>query len=330
MPNIITHKIFAEEVLHRLTKKDIATIIEKHPQIYYIGSNGPDFLFFSHMKPLEALKNHTLNHLGSKMHAGHINDFYKVAIESVQQQTNAEVKENMIAYLFGHLCHWALDKTAHPYIFYRTGTCKGVSAGYHHRFESMMDTMMLDKFKGVSIKDYRCSEICEFDEDMLKAIARIYVPCAKKVYHVDVKVHDLRETLISWHDVQDLLYDPNNVKYTILKGVEAVLHQPWKISGNVVKAKIDPRYDVLNEQHSEWHHPCDDSIVSHASFMDLFNEAIDIAIEVLEKTYGCIEYGAPISTVLDVLKDQAYDTGMDGEREIKYYDIIYEKDADND
>ena len=45
----------------------------------------------------------------------------------------------------------------------------------------------------------------EVDEDMLKAIARIYVPCAKAVYGVDVKVHELRETLESWHDVQKLL-----------------------------------------------------------------------------------------------------------------------------
>ena len=326
MPNIITHKIFAEEVLKKLSKKDIATIIEKHPQIYYIGSNGPDFLFFSHVKPWEVMKKHTLNHLGSKMHAGHVNAFYKVAIENIMIQTDEAVKENMIAYLFGHLCHWALDKTAHPYIFYRTGTCKGVSAGYHHRFESMMDTMMLDKFKGVSIKDYPCYEICEYDEDILKAIARIYVPCAKKVFHTDVKVHDLRETLNSWYDVQKMLYDPNNIKYPILKGVEAVAHQPWKISGNVVKAKIDPRYDVLNEEHTLWYHPCDNTISSHASFMDLFNEAVDTAILVIEKAYGCIEYGAAIQNVLDVLKDQAYDTGMDGEREIKYYDIIYEQE----
>lgn len=46
MPNIITHKIFAEEVLKQLEKQDIRSIIEKHPQSYYIGSNGPDFLFF--------------------------------------------------------------------------------------------------------------------------------------------------------------------------------------------------------------------------------------------------------------------------------------------
>ena len=328
MPNIITHKIFAEEVLKKMNKYDIASIIEKHPQIYYIGSNGPDFLFFSHAKPWEAFKSHTLNHLGSRLHSSHVNDFYELAIEKIKEQKDEDVKELMVAYLFGHLCHWALDKVAHPYIFYRTGNCKGLSAGYHHRFESMLDTMMLDKFKGVSIKDYHCCEICEYDEDILKAISRIYVPVAKEIFHLDVKVHDIRETLNSWYDVQKLLYDPNNIKYSILKGVEAMVHQPWKISGNVVKAKIDDRYDIMNEEKNIWLHPCDDRLKSNASFMELFDEAINVAIEVIEKAYGCIEYDANIQNVLNVLKDEAYDTGMDGDREMKYFDIIYEQEEE--
>ena len=35
MPNIITHKIFAEEVLKKISKKDIEDIIERYHQIYY-------------------------------------------------------------------------------------------------------------------------------------------------------------------------------------------------------------------------------------------------------------------------------------------------------
>lgn len=324
MPNIITHKIFAEEVLKNMTKHDIRAIIEKYPQSYYIGSNGPDFLFFSHIKPWEAYKNHTLNRLGSRMHAEHINDFYAVALRCVKQQETQTVKETMMAYLFGHLCHWALDKTTHPYIFYRTGNCKGKSAGYHHRFESMMDTMMLDKFKGISIKEFPCYEICEYDEDILKAIARIYVPIAKEVYHVDVKVHDIRETLNSWYDVQKLLYDPNTIKYPLVKGFETIVRQPWKITGNIVKAKVDDRYDILNEEKRMWTHPCDATLQSNASFLELFNEAIPTAIAVIEKAYGCIEYDADVNNVMDILKNQAYDTGMDDNKEMRYFDVIYE------
>ena len=90
MPNIITHKIFAEEVLKSMTKHDIRSMIERHPQIFYIGSNGPDFLFFSHIKPWESYKSHALNRLGSAMHAHGINAFYETAIECIRAQKHEE------------------------------------------------------------------------------------------------------------------------------------------------------------------------------------------------------------------------------------------------
>lgn len=324
MPNIITHKLFAQDVKQDLRKQDIKQIIEKHTHLFYIGSNGPDFLFFSHIKPWQAHKSHKLNRLGSRMHASHVNDFYRVAIDCIKQQKDMETKDAMMAYLFGHLCHWALDKTTHPYIFHRTGNCKGVSAGYHHRFESMMDTMMLYQKEGIDIKEFKSYEICEFDDVMLKSIARLYVPIARAVYHEELKVNELRESLTSWYDVQRMLYDPLNTKYCILKGIETMVHKPWKISGNIVKCRIDERYDILNEQKKVWCHPCDEHIHSNASFMELFKDATCTALQVIEKAYGCIEYDGDIQGLLDELQDAAYDSGMSGEREMQFFDIIYE------
>lgn len=324
MPNIITHKLFAEDVLKQISKYDIKKIIEQYTQSFYIGSNGPDFLFFSHVKPWEAYKSHTLNRLGSKMHATHINDFYEIAIKCVKEQNKQEVKEEMMAYLFGHLCHWALDEAAHPYVFYRTGDCKGKSSGYHHRFESMIDTMMLEKIKHVNIKDYPCYEICEYNEDILKAIARIYVPVSRIVYHTDIKVHDLREALNSWYDVQKYLYDPNNLKYPLVTSVETIIRKPWAISGNIVRPKIDARFDVLNENHQVWKHPCDDTITSTASFLDLYETAIPNAVAIIEKAYGCVEYDADIQNILSILQDKAYNTGMKPGKDMQFFDIIYE------
>ena len=87
---------------------------------------------------------------------------------------------------------------------------------------------------------------------------------------------------------------------------------------------MDERYDVLNEEHAIWKHPCDDTITSNASFIDMFNEAIKTAVRVVDKAYGCIEYGADSQSVLELLQDAAYDTGMDGKRDMKYFDIIYD------
>ena len=49
-----------------------------------------------------------------------------------------------------------------------------------------------------------------------------------------------------------------------------------------------------------------------ASFLELFQEAQSLAVAVVEKAYGCIEYDANVQSVMDILQNQAYDTGMDG------------------
>lgn len=327
MPNIITHKIFAEEVYKKCKRKDIKEILEKHFQLYYIGSNGPDFLFFYHMKPLETMKDHTLNHIGSDLHSGHVNDFYESAIQSIKNEQDLFTKESELAYLMGHICHWALDMMTHPYIFYRTGDCKGESAGLHHRFESMMDAMMLKRYHDLDIADYRSYEICQFDEEMLKAIARIYVPAVKHALHQEIKVYQLREALTSWKDIQALLYDPNHKKVKLVKAVEKLINKPWLISGNIVPKWIDETFDVLNLEKNVWIHPCDEAVASDASFLELFEQAIDLALLVLDKVYGCVEYDADIQNVLNLLADRAYDTGREEGVKMKHFDVIYHNET---
>lgn len=327
MPNIITHKIFAEEVLRHIKHPQIQKVIEEHLQLYYIGSNGPDFLFFYHAKPWEALKNHEPNQIGSDLHKKGVNAFYHSALQSIQKEGNHRVQEHMLAYVFGHLCHWALDMITHPYIFHRTGDCKGLSASHHHRFESMMDTLMLKKYHNKDIKDYPFYEICTYDEDMLKAIARIYVPAVQEALQKELKVYDIRIALNEWKDIQKLLYDPHNRKAPILKSIEKAIQKPWLISGNVVPKEMDLNFDILNLEKKTWMHPCDEIEIYNDSFLDLFDKAIHIAIEAITNVYDCIENHESDMKLLSLLKDRAYDTGMSDEREMKWFSLIYEEEC---
>lgn len=325
MPNIITHKLFAQRVFQQCDKLDIKTMIEKHLQLFYIGSNGPDFLFFYHMQPKDMLKEHSLNHIGSALHAGHVNAFYESAIRTIMQENDPFTRESEIVYLLGHLCHWALDMSVHPYIFYRTGHHTRLSSSYHHRFESMLDAMMLKQLYHMDISEYKCSAICEFDSEMLKAIARIYVPAVKDTLHEEIHVYQLRNALTSWHKIQEYLYDPKQTKSGLLKGFEAVMKQPWLVSGNVIPIKIDETYDILNTQKRTWCHPCDNTITSDASFMEMFDEAVAVALSVWKKAYGCLEYGADLQSLLNEIDDRAYDTGRKGNAEMKYFACIYDE-----
>ena len=325
MPNIITHNLFAEEVARKCRKKDIRDLIEAHMQIYGIGANGPDFLFFYHMRPWEVYKEHSLNHIGSVLHEKYVNAFYESAVKTICREKNADVKERELAYLMGHLCHWALDMTTHPYIFYRTGNCQGESASMHHRFESMIDAMMLQRYRDCDIKTYRCFENCEYDDEMLKAIARIYVNAVQDALGQRVKVHALREALDGWYEIQKWLYDPSGKKQKIVQLIEKVIGKPWVVSGNIVPCTTDESVDVLNLQKNIWMHPCDDAALSIASFPDMFEEAMELALCVIERLYGCVEYGADVALLCKVLGDRAYDTGREGEVEMKYFDVIYDE-----
>lgn len=325
MPNIITHKIFAEEVLKKLPKKDIVDLILRHQQIYYIGCNGPDFLFFYHLKPWEMLKKHDLNKIGSKLHKQQINAFYETAVQQIHQERNVYLKESMLVYLLGHLCHWALDSTTHPYIFYWTGNGKGKSASYHHRMESALDAMMLYKYHATTIKEYPYYEMCSYNEEILKAIARIYVPAVKNALQEDIKVYDIRKALDDWKDVQKMLHDPRGIKRTILTGMEKMMHKPWLISGNIIPTSLDVHYDICNFTKKTWCHPCDDMQLSQDTFIHLFHKAIEVATQVVEKAYGCVEYQADISSLLNLLDNRAYDTGRNDGKEMKYFHIIYEE-----
>lgn len=326
MPNIITHKIFGEEVIKKLKRKEIVDCIMSQQQIYDIGCHGPDFLFFYHLKPWELWKKHDLNAIGSQLHKKGINAFYQSAIQSIRREKNIDVRQNMLVYFLGHLCHWTLDSIAHPYIFYWTGNGKGQSASYHHHMEAVIDAIVLQKYYQKDIQTYRYYEMCTINDEMLKAIVRIYIPAIQEVCQKEVKVYDIRKALNDWKAVQKMLYDPYGKKQAILMKIEKLLKKPWLITGNIIPVSWDKKYDVCNDKKRSWCHPCDDLQVSKATFFDLFQQAIEKAALILEEAYDCINYQKDTTYLLNLLDDKAYDTGRNDRKEMKYFQILYEEE----
>ena len=149
MPNLITHTIFARKVFENLEDSKYKTWISENKKEYTIGTNGPDFLFFHDLFPLWKKQDRKIANIGSKIHAKNINLFFETAIDVYTKETDETIKKAMAAYICGHYLHWQLDSIMHPYVVYRTGFKEKNSSSYHHRFESMMDTMpeYIDKVK---------------------------------------------------------------------------------------------------------------------------------------------------------------------------------------
>lgn len=319
MPNIITHYLFAESVKHEIKNQKTLAAIKEYPNEYIIGSNGPDFFFFYHFFSQKAADVRFRNY-GSVLHSSHVNDFYQLAIEAMHKENDPDVQEAMCSYIAGHLCHWALDSTAHPYIFYRTGDCKGYSASLHHRFESMMDTMMLKKLLDTDIRKFHFPSLTRSGLISDRVITNVYKPIIKAVFNDDITQQDIRDALNDWEKLQRWLYDPKGLKIKIIKQYEKIKHQPWLFSGNVVPVRIDERYDILNENHSLWKYPADPTRESHESFMDLFEKACLLAGK-------CINVMDNVNECLLILDDRTYDSGVKPGSSMSEFDIIYKEEV---
>ena len=96
MPNLITHKIFAEEVLKHIDNRKIRRIIENNLQLYGIGSNGPDPLFFYDATPWNLFHDNFVSQIGNTLHCGYVNDFYIASLKEIDKQTHEYIKRECL------------------------------------------------------------------------------------------------------------------------------------------------------------------------------------------------------------------------------------------
>ncbi len=321
MPNIVTHTLFADDVLGLLDAPEL----NSRRQLFEVGSNGPDILFFHHMNPKSVLKKTPLHHMGSVLHEEYTNDFYASALDSIRKEKNPQIREDMIAYTAGHLCHWALDSTAHPYIFCRTGNCKGQSASDHHRFESILDSLMLKLKRDETIRDYDVAEaVCRTSPEIKRAVARIYVPALNAIFETGIQPHEIAETLDDWHFMQKVFHDPSGKKIRMARHLEKLIGRPNQFSGFAVPSQPEDNYDIMNLLHRTWHNPQSGEACDR-DFLMLYDEAIGKAVTAIHLFLNaCAEVHSKEAEkeFLGYLNNRNYESGLPEFGELEHFDLV--------
>ena len=130
MPDSYAHYRFGKQVLEQLPEQ-IRSVILSERELYDIGLHGPDILFF-----YRPLGRNFVRALGGEMHAASGKRFFSGAAKTLLSHGGAAPD---LAYLYGFLCHFALDSTCHGYI----NTLHASGAATHEEIESSFDRMLL-------------------------------------------------------------------------------------------------------------------------------------------------------------------------------------------
>lgn len=107
MPTTYAHYRFGKEVTEALPR-GLQNTIEYHRDLYDIGLHGSDILFY-----YKALKSHPVNQQGHTVHENFADTFFEHAVSVIEK---AEDPAAARVYIYGVICHFALDSECHPYI----------------------------------------------------------------------------------------------------------------------------------------------------------------------------------------------------------------------
>lgn len=171
MPTTYAHYRFGCDVLETLPA-EARKIIENNRTLFDFGVHGPDLLFY--YMPLG--KNH-VNQTGYRSHERTGRDFFTQAAQTV---SSAENREAALAYLYGVLCHFTLDRECHPYVGRKEKT--GVS---HSAIEASFDRYLMEK-DGLDPVKHKVTRHLRPSPDSARVIAPFYAPLKKEeVYQAE-------------------------------------------------------------------------------------------------------------------------------------------------
>ena len=178
MPAILTHDLFGRGVLEDVTDLlGLRSVGER--DAFLLGNQGPDPLFYLVVDPLM----HKWSPLGNALH-GCDPAALLVAMREAALRLEGHERQLARAYVAGFACHWLLDSTMHPFVYWwQNGiTSAGVpgldeSAGsrVHAEIERDFDEMALYALTGKTVERWRPHErVLQASRDVLAAVDKVY------------------------------------------------------------------------------------------------------------------------------------------------------------
>lgn len=288
MANYTSHAIMAEEVHKHLNDINKIEIDEEFLKFF---SMGQDFTF-------------TDSKLFDETHDLYSKDFFINTIKYIKENKLYE-NEVIMSYLYGHIVHYALDTSIHPYVYYVTNNME--SNGMitpHNVVECYVDKYMLsdNEFSFNYLNNNLLDDI-----DIKNIINYTY----DKTYKTNKKIS---------------LYYKYTQKIVII--INKLIQLAYKKESlfNKLKSKYNIEYNsFINKKHDEWVNPltginCNDSID------DIIDKSINKSLEIIYLTNMYI-YNESLDKYLDLaFEDLSYNTGENYKKGNKFvYAKTYSK-----
>ena len=319
MPSSVTHAYFACSVYQKINQESRKKIQDKL-EYFKLFSQGPDPFMFYHF--LIGTKGKKIQY---QMHIQETKKFFSSIIIDIKKN-HLENHPEVISYLYGYICHYYLDLTAHPYINYYAGLFdKKDKSTYssntlHQKIEYRIDSYFIQeklKENPLFFKPHQyIFQVKSFSKELKNCIDF----SIEETYHLK-NSSQLYEKSIWYMQkfFRYINYDPLGYKQKIYKTIDTITPKWTTRLEELSYHTNDIGLEYLNLEHQEWCYPWDNHKYFTTSFLDLFEEAEKKAIKAINDTNKLLEQKEITQSQINkIFKDLSYVTGLPCKEKVSY------------
>lgn len=309
MPAFCTHYIFGEEFLLELPPEKRHN--KNFRDAFFYGVHGPDFLLFHRAMPTMLGK--SFRKLSTTLHTDD-----PVPLIELMRKTALANEDNYYiqGYFAGFLCHYALDRTAHPYVnFLQEAIIRKEKIRYspsvvHNRIETNIDRFMLvDRLKINDARKFSPADTLSQDKEMLRCISTFMTKIINSLYKTKLTTEATFQAFADFRKLETKLSDETYWRKPFAKIVELPVRliKGPVLSTLIRSGKLRTDWDYSNTTRHKWTNIHLKGHSTEDSFIEIYETALSQAIymydellangDVLEITGGLsFNKGVPVKS----------------------------------
>ncbi len=323
MPATAVHAYFAQD-LNDILPKEIKNKLDVN-RLKTFGQSIDSLMFYNLFSILPGKK---IRDFQKYFHTNKTQDFFVNLINYIKENDYTE-DIDVNSFLVGTICHYVLDSTVHPYIYYKTGYFnKNDKSTYkynnvHTFMETFLDNDMIKRRESINPYKFNISKFSfdtsKFSNELKDTIKYTFketfdVDNMDKIYYKSLK--QMRNSIFIFRQ------DRYGIKKFFYKLADTFTSKRvFRFEAISYHYPLNDRHNFLNENHKLWRNPCDYSLISEESFLDLYLRALKLAKVMICASFDYIN-GKDIE-LEKVFINKSYITGLDCEldKELKYFEF---------
>lgn len=281
MPALIAHYLFGLDAL--ASKRCAAGDVAASPagrSAFLLGCQGPDPFFFAFTPPRMATK----HVLGRRMHRECVAEAFESLRANVSRPTIADPGVAR-AFACGMLAHYALDRTAHPFVYaLEHRICSGedgLSDAHHEvhaRIESDIDGALLAvRGVGFGVGGLEPADVLELDASYAETVGRaagaLLEDCAAVVFGLVTRVGDWQAALDDMRRVYRMIEPAGSSRSLAVAGLERIVRPHSALGELAHRRDVRPDCAAMNPSARPWSDPLS-GVTSSERFVDVYDRAL--------------------------------------------------------